>query len=476
MLLNPNTYALFKPIPNLSNIEIKKVAISELNPKVIYAASSNSLFKTKDRSRAFQRITVFKDEDIQHIFFDKYLANTLYVATSRHLYRLRDNLKELYSCGDDEIIFTAAKDKTDIYLGTNKGLYRANSGSLIWRKSPNFIDVSVYDIDFNDKIIYLATDTGIHQLNKEDNKSKRLFVMRQDQEAESTSKTKLIKIDIFDDNKIWAGTNLGLFLSEDKGETWKKIYKPGIDNVSVNCIAQIKLQGETLYLGTANGFYVFNLGKDRLKQIFEGLYSNYINWVEFDIKGKMYLATSKGLFSDNYFGVAYKSKNLRAVLSKEPSINEIQRAALRYNEVSPEKIAQWRRRLKYRGLFPSLKLNYDKTIYGTAGGATYEGKTFIGPRDWGVSFSWDIGDLVWNTYEDDVDTRARLNTQLRLDIIDEINRVYFERIRLKAQIEKGSLSKEDLFKQELRLLELTAILDGYTGGYFSQRKKELNEG
>ncbi len=72
-----------------------------------------------------------------------------------------------------------------------------------------------------------------------------------------------------------------------------------------------------------------------------------------------------------------------------------------------------------------------------------------------------------------MDTRSRLNTQLRLDILDEINRVYFERLRLKRELSAGAFDEEELFRKRLRLEELNAILDGYTGGYFSKRLKEL---
>lgn len=129
--------------------------------------------------------------------------------------------------------------------------------------------------------------------------------------------------------------------------------------------------------------------------------------------------------------------------------------------------------MKYRALFPDISLDYDKTVT-TALGASYN-RVQVGPQDWGINLQWDVGDLIWNSYEDDVDTRARLNTQLRLDILDEINRVYFERLRLKREIVSSSLPKEELFSKKLRLEELTAILDGYSGGYFSRRAKELNE-
>ncbi len=59
--------------------------------------------------------------------------------------------------------------------------------------------------------------------------------------------------------------------------------------------------------------------------------------------------------------------------------------------------------------------------------------------------------------------------QLREDILDEVNKLYFERIRLKVEIDR--LSIEDRVKRlekKLRLEELTASLDALTGGYYSE--------
>jgi hypothetical protein len=59
--------------------------------------------------------------------------------------------------------------------------------------------------------------------------------------------------------------------------------------------------------------------------------------------------------------------------------------------------------------------------------------------------------------------------ELRNDIIDEITRLYFERRRI--QVELLQNPPKDLTKRvdkELRVEELTANIDGMTGGYFSR--------
>ena len=463
-----SSFSLFRPVQGLESGNVKRVIVSPFDPKVICVASNNSLYKSQDGGQEFEKVAVFKDEEVQHIFFDYSLADIVYITTSRNFYRLKDRLEKLFSSSDDEIIYTAAKNKGLLYIGTSQGLSSASEDSLIWRKVKALSNFSIYFIEPAGDNLYLATEKGAY-LFKGDQEIERLFVMRKEEAIDEEGlSARVIKVDLLDENRLWLGTNHGLFISEDWGVNWSKLYLPGLDNLSINCLAQTKLQANTIYLGTTKGLFMVDLKRNKSKQLFEGLYSSYISWIEFTPEGRIYLATSKGLFENDYFSAADTEDSLGVVLEGEPSVGEIQEAALHYNEVHPDKIRKWRQGLKYRALFPSVGLDYDKTINYDSGSDKY----YIGPYDWGVSFSWNVGDLLWNSYEDDVDTRARLNTQLRLDVLNEINRVYFERVRLRRELNRANLSEEDLFKKKLRLAELTAIIDGYTGGYFSKQTRE----
>jgi len=465
-----NSFSLFRPVQGLESSNIKRVIVSPFDSKSICVASDNSLYKSQDGGREFKRVAVFKDEEVKHIFFDSFLADTVYIATSRHLYRLKKRLEKLFTSFGEELIFTALKHKGLLYIGTGQGLFSASEDALIWRKIKAFSGFAIYFLESSEDKLYLATQRGVYLL-KEDDRIERLFVMRKEEAIDEEGLiSNIIRVDIFNNDYLWLGTNQGLFISEDQGINWRKLYISGIDNLFVNCLTQTKLQTDVIYLSTTKGFFMVDLKQNKSKQLFEGLNSSYISWAEFTPEGKIYLATSKGLFENDYFSPSYSKGDLEVVLEGEPSVGEIQEASLFYNEVHPDKIKKWRQGLKYRALFPSVKLDYDKTINYDSGSDKY----YMGPYDWGVSFSWDVGDLLWNSYEDDVDTRARLNTQLRLDVLDEINRVYFERIRLKRELNQANLTEEDLFKKKLRLLELTAIIDGYTGGYFSKQIREKN--
>ncbi|MBU1112900.1 MAG: hypothetical protein KKH93_03355 [Candidatus Omnitrophica bacterium] len=469
----PYSYALFKPVGDLESSQIKRAVISPFTPSLIYVASKNSLYQSQDSGQTFSKLSVFKDEEVQHLFFDPYLANLTYIVTSRHLYRWDGKLEELFTAQDEERIYTACRHQDKLYIGTSQGFYLALEDTLVWRKPKNLSDASVYWIEGKADDLYLATDKGVYLLKGVDN-LKRLFLMRQDQEEDSQALiAQVIKADLFDKNRLWMGTSRGLYKSLDLGKNWQKVYIGGLGNLLINCITQTRLQDDSLYLGTTKGFFKVNFKKNSLEQIFEGLSSSYIFWADFTPEGKIYLSTAKGLYSADYFTAASQLKGLEISTAKEPSINEIQQIVLKYNEVHPDKIKQWSNALKYRALFPEISLDYDKTVT-TALGASYD-RVQVGPQDWGINLKWDVGDLIWNSYEDDVDTRARLNTQLRLDILDEINRVYFERLRLKREIAESALPEEELFLKKLRLEELTAMIDGYSGGYFSKRVKELNE-
>ncbi|MDD4182201.1 MAG: hypothetical protein PHT53_00040 [Candidatus Omnitrophica bacterium] len=473
IILPSSAFAIFISVENIEDAQIKRIAISPLDENLIYVGSANSLFKSHDRGKNFEKIYVFKNEELTDIVFDSHIPDVCYVAASRHVYRIAERQEMIFSAPEEELVLSIAKYKGEIYMGTSTGLYFISEDILKWQKIGGLSDgVSIYYLEPSENGLYIAANKGVYLL-KDKNNLERLFVIREKEstgEEESGIVPNIIKIDIFDNKKIWLGTNKGLFLSKDEGRAWSKFYADGINNIIIYSIVQTVLEKDSLYLGSSKGFFRIDLKNACARKISEGLYSNEIFWVVFSTDGEIYLATPKGLFKNAYFNPSSNRKALREAISKEPSIYEIQQAALRYNETHPDKIRKWRNAVRFRALFPTISLDYDKTIDYDSGADKY----YIGPRDWGISFSWDVGNLIWNSYEDDIDTRSRLNTQLRLDILDEINRVYFERLRLKKALACGSFAEEELSQKDLRLQELTAIIDGYTGGYFSRRTLELS--
>jgi hypothetical protein len=119
-----------------------------------------------------------------------------------------------------------------------------------------------------------------------------------------------------------------------------------------------------------------------------------------------------------------------------------------------------------------------QNIWGTYSSNSTPGRHYIGPDDvtkydnknWSVSLTWELGDLIFSDDQTNIDVRSKLMVQLRDEILDEVTKLYFERIRVRAEIDNLSIEdRKKRFEKELKLKELTASLDALTGGYFLQQ-------
>ena len=85
-----------------------------------------------------------------------------------------------------------------------------------------------------------------------------------------------------------------------------------------------------------------------------------------------------------------------------------------------------------------------------------------------LGFTWDLGDAVFNLDRIDVSREARLVIQLRDDVLDEVNQLYFERQRVLASLDAPS-PEIPVALLRVRAAELASGLDAWTGGWFSEQ-------
>ena len=167
----------------------------------------------------------------------------------------------------------------------------------------------------------------------------------------------------------------------------------------------------------------------------------------------------------------------------------MQRAALLYLELGSDRIARFQRQVARRGFLPELSVHgdyggvrahdedFDETVF--ASGERYQllDRLHERQRDFGVgaTLRWDLGDTVYNPEEIDISKEVRELIELRDEVLDEINQLYFERRRV--LLERALLpdpASPEAERLALRALELAAGLDAWTGGWWSRQVEPLS--
>ena len=167
----------------------------------------------------------------------------------------------------------------------------------------------------------------------------------------------------------------------------------------------------------------------------------------------------------------------------------MQRAALRYLELGSDRIARFQRQVSRRGFLPEFTVHgdyggvrahdedHDETVF--ASGERYQlfDRLYERERDFGVgaTLRWDLGDTVYNPEEIDISKEVRELIELRDEVLDEINQLYFERRRV--LLERALLpdpASPEAERLALRARELAAGLDAWTGGWWSRQVEPLS--
>lgn len=527
--------------------DIGAVAADPGNPNLIYAGGASALYKSVNKGNSFFPILQLHGsfQKINYIYISPD-SNTIYAATNDGLLVSSDQgrrWKKIFQTFDQEsrVCHCVYAQGDEIFLGTQKGFFIKNLSENAWKKQDgDLMDETVYRITADQGNVYVATASDVYLLEKTEKRSLKILSLgtQEAEEAEPVSEDtdvpalqRRIRDLVSVDGKIWITADKGIFLSKDQGKSWERLPKNGLPQIPMNSLvimpepqtADEKVEGSApgqegpaIYAACSKG--VFKYSQGRWEQVYSGMETNQVNSLAGDLDGNLYAATDKGVFfmarekallsptSDPLPGLgngalagvqltAQDYKEIQKKLESEPSIQDVQRLAVDYAEVHPNKIRQWRAQAKKRAWLPSFSVGLDSdhnltradSVWGTYTGG---GQTYIGPDDktiynnlgWDVSLSWDLGDLVWNPDQTSIDSRSKLMVELRQDILDQITRLYFERRRLQLEMtaeteaQVGALQEIPdgtalamNMERQMRIDELTALIDAFTGGEFSRR-------
>ena len=400
-------------------------------------------------------------------------------------------------------IETSSGNPGRIMIGTDRGLFVSDDGGAKWRDTgPALKNRRVKSIAFNNAQIFAGADDGLYLADAVPYNWRRVFTYNNPSDdaypAEETSDPiepeeradPGINCIAIKDAKIYIASGRKISYSDDIAKSWKEFSGVGLRG-RVNSILAAE-RSDKLYCATTKGVFEYNAGKDKWDELYKGMAKaasvKKIAFADEDEK-TLWAGTEKGVYKlafggyaeDSYIDVEKNLKAIKVIFDGEPSFKELQEAAIRFNDISPDKIRKWRSESRMRALAPKVSVGFDNSRsnnYNIVAAATVPDKDRVvtGPDDlnegFDISVSWDLANLIWSDDQTNIDVRSRLTTQLRSDILDALRRAYFERKR--RQYEMAVSPPADIklrFEKELRILELTQAIDDITGNYLTEYQK-----
>lgn len=286
-----------------------------------------------------------------------------------------------------------------------------------------------------------------------------------------------VALDPAEPGTMFLSSTSGILTSRDRGDTWQWMPDRGLPATAINRLFLQRSSPLTVYAATANAVAAWPDHADRWTLL--PTPGTAINDLAVDGQNA-WVATEQGLYQVPLPAGGFPETPLPSaheLLSNfvhEPTVAQVREAAIRYAEVHPEKIKRWRRQASLEAFMPTLSFGYDSD---TATNNQIDEGTFPNfqqlqtvDRDSSLdaSVNWDLGELIWNNDQTSIDVRSKLMVELRDDIVDEVTRAYFDRRRLQVELmTRPPTDPQAHIDKELQLQELTARLDGLTGGYFS---------
>jgi hypothetical protein len=162
----------------------------------------------------------------------------------------------------------------------------------------------------------------------------------------------------------------------------------------------------------------------------------------------------------------------------------VQRAALDHLRLAGDPAAKMRRGVRVRGLLPIVTFEgrrgrdelarhaWDQSYISSGYRNLYDRDDARNREDeLALRLTWDLGDAAFHPEEIDVSTEARRLIELRDDVLDELNQLYFDRQRALAAAASSESGSPDAARERLRADELGAGLDAWTDGWFGVRSQ-----
>lgn len=211
-----------------------------------------------------------------------------------------------------------------VYLGTSRGVFRGIPGQQPWKRVPGTEKLTVSGLQFggtDGKTVFAAAKEGLFQLSP-DGKTTRVRLPAYEKEVFTIAG---------DPGKLFIGTAMGVFRSDDGGGKWV-IKGDGMPFMSVTTLA---VAGDRVYAGTGSGIYWSEDAGEHWKQA-AGVFPIEISAIQTGVNGDVYAADPLVgyLFTSTDGGANWRARNVGLSLSRISALGRTPEGTLLAGTVS----------------------------------------------------------------------------------------------------------------------------------------------
>jgi photosystem II stability/assembly factor-like uncharacterized protein len=251
---------------------IVAIAPHPKNPDIIYVATNESLYKTRDGGATWTKITTdLSSFRVLTLGIDPHSRSNVFAGTMGDaVYKSYDGgqswaphnagLKEHVSVVN-QFVFHPTEPEV-IYAATTVGAFRTTDGGRLWEERMHGMKEVHYVVTLamdrkNPDVMYAGTTGGVYKTTDGTGKWDLVnngLIPKEKLDAAMALGVNILVTDPVRPGTVYAGTTNGLFKTTDAGASWHRIEK-GLADTYISAILIDPSKPAVLYAGTRKGVY-----------------------------------------------------------------------------------------------------------------------------------------------------------------------------------------------------------------------------
>ena len=252
-----------------SSETITSISLHPTNPGIIYVATNDSVYKTRDGGQTWEEFPAFSSRRVTTLAIDPQLPATIYTGTmgdavykspdgGQHWLPHNVGLKEHVSYVN-QFVFHPVRNET-IYLATTVGVFRTTDGGRTWEEQMAgmkevHIVVALAMDPKNPALLYAGTTGGAYRSRDGAASWQKVnsgLIPEDLLDASLALGVNQLVVDPVDSKIVYAGTTNGLFKTTDQAQSWTRIGQ-ALPDQYISSLVIHPVQHDNLYVGGRAG-------------------------------------------------------------------------------------------------------------------------------------------------------------------------------------------------------------------------------